>query len=98
MKPTRSPVPAKRSRNRLFSIDSFLLSLKKLMIASIRHLYSCAAAGEARLKAQPRDGREAEISRLKSKVGGLTMDNELLIERIFRMETARPFVKRRSKA
>ena len=56
------------------------------------------AAGEASLKAQPRDGREAEISRLKSKVGGLTMDNELLIERISRMETARPFVQRRSKA
>jgi len=50
------------------------------------------AACEASLKAQPRDGREAEISRLKSKVGGLTMDNELLIERISRMETARPFV------
>ena len=56
------------------------------------------AAGEASLKAQPRDGREAEINRLKSKVGGLTMDNELLIERISRMETARPFVQRRSKA
>ena len=53
---------------------------------------------EARLKARPRDGREAEIIRLKSKVGGLTMDNELLIERISRMETARPFVQRRSKA
>jgi hypothetical protein len=50
------------------------------------------------LKARPRDGREAEIIRLKSKVGGLTMDNELLIERISRMETARPFVQRRSKA
>jgi hypothetical protein len=56
------------------------------------------AAGEASLKAQPRDGQEAEISRLKRKVGGLTMDNELLIERISRMETARPFVQRRSKA
>ena len=56
------------------------------------------AAGEASLKAQPWDGREAEIFRLKRKVGGLTMDNELLIERISRMETARPFVQRRSKA
>ena len=33
------------------------------------------AAGEASLKAQSRDCREAEISPLKSKVGGLTMDN-----------------------
>ena len=56
------------------------------------------AAVEMSLKARPLDGREAEISRLKSKVGSLTMDNELLIERISRMETARPFVQRRSKA
>ena len=56
------------------------------------------AAGEVSLKARPRDDREAKISRLKSKVGGLTMDNELLMERISRMETARPFVQRRSKA
>jgi transposase InsO family protein len=43
------------------------------------------AAGEASLKARPRDGREAEINRLKNKVSGLTMDNDLLIERIFRI-------------
>jgi hypothetical protein len=55
------------------------------------------AAGVASLKSQSRDSRDAEISRLKSKVGGLTMDNELLGERISRMETLRPFVQRRSK-
>lgn len=55
------------------------------------------AGGEASLKAQLRDSRDAEISRLKSKVGGLTMDNELLLERISKMETQRPFVQRRSK-
>ena len=43
------------------------------------------SAGEASLKAQPRDGREAEISRLKSQLGGFTTDNELLIYRISRM-------------
>ena len=56
------------------------------------------AVCEVSLKAQPWDGWEAEISSLKSKVGGLTMDNKLLIERISRMETARPFGQRRSKA
>ena len=56
------------------------------------------AAGEASLKALPRDGREAEVNRLKSKVGGLTMDTELLIELISRIETARPLVQRKSKA
>ncbi len=36
------------------------------------------AAGEASLQAQLRDSRYAEISRLKSKVGGLTMDKAFL--------------------
>jgi hypothetical protein len=49
------------------------------------------AAGEASLKAQPRDGREAEISRLKSKLGGLTMDNELLIRTYFPNGDSVPF-------
>ena len=43
------------------------------------------SAGEASLKAQSLDGREAEISRLKSKLVGLITDNELLIYRISRM-------------
>lgn len=55
------------------------------------------AAGEASLKTLSWDGWEAKISRLKSKLSGLTMDYERLIERISRMETARPFVRRRSK-
>lgn len=54
-------------------------------------------AGSASLKNRSRDGRDGEITRLKSKVGELTMDNELLHERISRMEEARPFVARRSK-
>ena len=55
------------------------------------------AAGAAGLKHRPHDGRDTEIKRLKTKVGELTMDNELLYERIDRMETTRPFVHRRSK-
>ena len=56
------------------------------------------STGEASLKAHPRDCRVAEVLGLKSKVGGLTMDNELLLERISQIETARRFVQRRSKA
>ena len=44
------------------------------------------ASAEAGLKAQPRDQRDDEIVRLKSKLGDVTMDNELLQEKIKRLE------------
>jgi hypothetical protein len=53
------------------------------------------AAGGASLKSRPTDARDAEIGRLKEKVGDLTMTNELLAARIERLETARPLAPRR---
>jgi transposase-like protein len=53
------------------------------------------AAGEASLKSRPADARDAEIGRLKEKVGDLTMANELLEAKIERLETARPLPRRR---
>jgi hypothetical protein len=55
------------------------------------------AAGEASLKTRPADGRDLEISRLKAKVGDLTMANELLDAKIERMEAGRPLARRRSR-
>ena len=55
------------------------------------------AAGEASLKSRPADARDAEIGRLKEKVGDLTMANELLGAKIERLETARPLAHRRSR-
>jgi hypothetical protein len=55
------------------------------------------AAGEASLKTRPADAREAEIGRLKEKVGDLTMANELLEAKIERLETSRPLARRRSR-
>jgi transposase-like protein len=55
------------------------------------------AAGEAALKTRPADGRDAEIGRLKAKVGELTMANELLDAKIDRLETHRPWARRRSR-
>ena len=55
------------------------------------------AAGEASLKSRPADARDDEISRLKGKVGELTMTNELLEAKIERLETARPLAHRRSR-
>src|SRR5687768_2913318 len=55
------------------------------------------AGGEASLKTRPADARDAEIGRLKTKVGDLTMANELLAAKIERLETARPLAPRRSR-
>ena len=55
------------------------------------------AAGEASLKTRPADARDAEIGRLKEKVGDLTMANELLEAKIERLEAARPLAPRRSR-
>jgi hypothetical protein len=55
------------------------------------------AAGEAALKPRPADGRDAEIGRLKAKVGDLTMANELLEVKIEHLEAGRPLPRRRSR-
>jgi hypothetical protein len=55
------------------------------------------AGGEASLRSRPADARDAEIGRLKEKVGDLTMATELLEAKIGRLETARPLARRRSR-
>jgi transposase-like protein len=52
---------------------------------------------ESALKDRERDARDAEIARLKAKVGEITMDNELLYEKISKMEGGHPLARRRSK-
>ncbi len=51
--------------------------------------------GTAALKSRPTDDRDEEIARLRSKVGQLTMDNELLGQKCQQMESGRPFASRR---
>ena len=48
-------------------------------------------------KERERDDREDEIARLKSKVGEITMDNELLSAKIAAMEAKSPLARRRSR-
>jgi hypothetical protein len=55
------------------------------------------AAGEASLKSRASDGRDAENSRLKEKVGELTMTRELLEAKIDRLEQGHPLARRRRK-
>jgi len=54
-------------------------------------------AGAASLKSRARDDRDETIDRLRTKVGALTMDTELLYAKIERMEAGGPFAARRSK-
>ena len=53
--------------------------------------------GAASLKSRPRDDRDDRISQLQAKLGEITMDNELLYEKIARMEAGRPLGRRRSR-
>ena len=46
------------------------------------------ATGVSGLKHRPRDVRDEEIDRLRTRVGEVTMDNELLVEKIAKMEAA----------
>ena len=54
-------------------------------------------AGAASLKSRARDDRDETIDRLRTKVGELTMDTELLYAKIERLEAGAPFAARRSK-
>ena len=55
------------------------------------------AGAAAALKERERDDRDDEIARLKSKVGEITMDNELLYAKIEALEGKRPLAHRRSR-
>jgi Transposase len=54
-------------------------------------------AAASAMKERERDQRDEEIARLKAKVGEITMDNELLRERISALEGKRPLARRRSR-
>jgi hypothetical protein len=65
-------------------------------IAKLTEWRERALAGAASaLKERERDERDDEIARLKSKVGEITMDNELLYAKIAVMEGKRPLARRR---
>src|SRR4051812_33941549 len=51
--------------------------------------------GTAAMKSRPADDRDEEVARLRSKVGQLTMDNELLDRKCQHLESGRPFAPRR---
>ena len=64
-------------------------------VAKLTEWRERALAGAA--SARERDDHEDEIARLKSKVGEITMDNELLSAKITAMEAKSPLARRRSR-
>src|ERR671933_1880818 len=56
------------------------------------------AGGQAAVRTRPADERDEEIARLRAKVGEITMENELLLERARRAEANSPFGPRRSRS
>ena len=80
--------------------DLELLSRELGVIASTLSLWreQFLASGQSALKgkAGKMDERDDQISRLKKKVGELTMDNELLREKVQRLEDNFPLARRRS--
>jgi transposase-like protein len=54
-------------------------------------------AGTAALKSRPPDPADEDRGRLQAKIGELTMANELLHEKIARLEGDRPLPRRRSR-
>lgn len=56
------------------------------------------AAGQAGLKSRTPDARDAEILRLRAKIGEITMANELLLDRCHTLEAGRPLALRRRSA
>ena len=54
-------------------------------------------AAEAALKDRDRDDRDDEIARLKGKLGAMTMEIELLSDKIARLEGGAPLARRRSR-
>jgi transposase-like protein len=54
------------------------------------------SGGQEAMKPQPHDARDREIARLREKLGESIMDNELLREKLARLETGRPLGRRRS--
>ena len=81
--------------------DRELLSRKLGVIASTLSLWreQFLAAGQSSLKGKTgkKDERDDQISRLKKKVGELTMDNELLREKVQRLEENFPLARGRSR-
>ena len=77
------------------SLDSLARELGVTAATLAQWREACLANGQAALKSRPADERDDEIQRLRAKVGEITMNNELLLERCHRLEANLPLPRRR---
>ena len=91
----RPRCPGKRVRLQELDALSRELGVTAATLAQWRERF--LAAGQASLKSRPADDRDEEIRRLQAKVGAITMDNELLLERARTAEAGLPLARRRSR-
>jgi len=89
-----------RAVNRLLRGDPLELVARELNVTAARLSEwrdRAMLAAAAALKERDCDDRDDEIARLKGKVGEMTMENELLREKIARLETGAPLARRRAR-
>ncbi|MGH9071883.1 MAG: IS3 family transposase [Acidimicrobiales bacterium] len=73
-------------------LDSLSRELRVTAAAIAQWRDQFLASGQAGLRSRDSDERDLEISRMKTKIGEITMENELLRERARRAEANHPFV------
>src|SRR5512144_13807 len=88
-----------RAVSRLLRGEPLELVARELnvMAARLSEWQERALLAAAALKERERDDRDNEIGRLKGKVGEMTMETELLREKIARLEAGAPLARRRSR-
>ena len=78
-------------------LDSLSRELRVTAAALAQWRDQFLASGQAGLRSRETDERDLAISRMKTKIGEITMENELLRERARRAEANSPFASRRSR-
>jgi len=77
------------------SLDSLARELGVTAATLAQWRKAFLAGGQSALKSRLADERDDEIQRLRAKVGEITMNNELLLERCHRLEANAPLPRRR---
>ena len=77
------------------SLDSLARELGVTAATLAQWREAFLGGGQAALKSRLADERDDEIQRLRAKVGEITMNNELLLERCHRLEANLPLPRRR---
>ena len=73
------------------------LGVKAFTLSQWRETFLACGAAALKTRADEEDPRDDFILQLRAKIGELTMSNELLEQKIGRLETGRPLSRRRSR-